>query len=128
MVSIFYHKIARAVVVLAIFTVIFVFACRGGDEKTLFIKDSICNNLIREKFRIFSGGAYSAELYSDYITDSINFRKYVGEHDESSSLAYQCEGDSIVVLKFRHDEKGNKKLINREVYSMSELKRNRKFE
>ena len=39
--------------------------------------NKICNDLWRVKYRTFSGGAYSAELYEDYVTDSINFSVYV---------------------------------------------------
>lgn len=97
------------------------------NKQKLFAKKLVCNQLWREKFRVFSGGAYSAELYSDYLTDSMNFRIYVGSHDESSSFDYQCAGDSVFVRKFAHD--GNSKIIIEEkILSVSMLKKSHKFE
>ncbi len=48
---------------------------------------------------IFSWGAYSADIYSDYLTDSINFRIYVGKHDQDINYFYHCSNDSISIIK-----------------------------
>ena len=99
---------------------------RESDDK-LFVKTFICNSFWREKFRVFSGGAYSAELYSDYITDSTNFRMHVGTHDEYSSFDYVCNGDSLTIRKFKHQD-GIKIPIEQSVYSLSGLRKNHKFD
>jgi len=98
------------------------------SKQKLFAKTSICNRLWREKFRVFSGGAYSAELYSDYITDSTNFRIYIGSHDEHSSFDYQCIGDTVVVLKFTHNENKGRTVSKKSTFSLSKLRKEHKFE
>jgi len=98
------------------------------NKQKLFAKKSICNQLWREKFRVFSGGAYSAELYSDYVTDSTNFRIYIGSHDENSSFDYQCNGDSVIVRKFAHNENQAKTILRVSTFSLSKLRNDHKFE
>ena len=98
------------------------------DKQKLFHKQPICNQLWIEKFRVFSGGAYSAELYSDYITDSTNFRLYIGSHDVNGSFDYQCKGDSVIVRKFAHHETGPKTIVEESTFSVSGLRKEHKFE
>jgi hypothetical protein len=44
--------------------------------------------------------ANSLGLDADYLTDSLNFRKYIGDWDEEHErYSYTCKGDSIYVLK-----------------------------
>ena len=39
-------------------------------------------------------------LYADYLTDSINFTKYIGDWDnEHETYSYSCKGDSIYIIK-----------------------------
>jgi len=83
-----------------------------------------CKGIYREKFLVYSGGAWSAELYKDYLTDSTNFRIYIGEHEERSNFDYQCSGDTITVKKFTWDEShSNNKILSRQVLLVSVLKK-----
>lgn len=44
--------------------------------------------------------ANSLGLDADYLTDSANFRKYIGEWDEEQEdYSYTCLGDSVYILK-----------------------------
>ena len=44
--------------------------------------------------------ANSWGLDADYLTDSINFKKYIGDWDEEhETYRYHCAGDSIYVMK-----------------------------
>jgi hypothetical protein len=102
-------------------------ACTTSSEKRLFSSYSICDNLIREKYLVSSGGAHSAELYSDYITDSSTFRKYIGEHDEYGSFDYRCDGDSIHISSFKHSGT-HKALVTVRSFSLRQLKKKGVFE
>lgn len=54
-------------------------------EKKLFV----------EVFEVNSFG-----VDADYLTDSVNFRKYIGDWDEEHEIySYYCEGDSVYILK-----------------------------
>ncbi len=98
---------------------------KGKSE--LFSTKSICKSIWREKFKVYSGGAHSAELFSDYLTDSINFRKFIGTHDEWSSFDYECDGDKIIVKKYAHD--GHTKKVSKVFsFEISKLVIHGKFE
>jgi len=44
--------------------------------------------------------ANSLGLDADYLTDSANFRKYIGDWDEEHErYLYTCKGDSVYILK-----------------------------
>jgi hypothetical protein len=75
---------------------------------------------------VFSGGAWSAEEYEDYLTDSTNFRLYIGSHSEYGSFDYDCAGDTIIVRKYSHSENG-KRLAEEKSFSISKLKQEHKF-
>lgn len=98
------------------------------SKQKLFSKKLVCDKIWREKFRVFSGGALSAELYSDYITDSVNFRVYVGSHDEYSGFQYECNGDTLFVNKFKVNAERNSTIIERSSFSLSVLQKRHKFE
>lgn len=91
-----------------------------------FGANKVCNGLYREKYRVFSGGAWSAEKYEDYLTDSSSFRLYIGSHDEYGSYDYDCAGDSIIVRKYSHSEEG-RKLAETKNFSLATLKREHEF-
>lgn len=118
----------KSVIVISLVLSLTVGCVDKKNKQKLFAKKPICNQLWREKFRVFSGGAYSAELYSDYITDSANFRIYIGSHDENSSFDYQCNGDSVIVRKFVHNENKIKTILEESTLSLSQLQKEHKFE
>ncbi len=110
------------------------FVCFWGcstkkSKKKFFGSNIVCNNLIREKYVVGSWGALSAETYSDYLTDSINFRVYIGTHDEDENFEYDCSNDSIYVIRLSIKGIEKAKVIDTsKIYSLSELKRERIFE
>lgn len=75
---------------------------------------------------MFSGGAWSAEKYDDYLTDSTDFRLYIGSHDEYGSYEYDCVGDTIIIRKYSHSEEG-RKLTDTKNFSLSALKQEHEF-
>lgn len=98
------------------------------SKKKLFSTKSVCNGLWREKFTVFSGGAHSAELYSDYLTDSVNFRAYIGTHDEHENFEYKCNGDSILVQKFTFKDSNVSTVLLKLTFTLSNLQKEHKFE
>jgi hypothetical protein len=66
----------------------------------------------------------------DYITDSVNFRMYVGRYDnEHEIINFQCRGDSLVIRKLgERDFRGERGVIDTQVYSIKELKSVGEFE
>ncbi len=110
-------------------TILFLFSCVDKKSKDRhFSTKKISENLYREKYRVFSGGAYSAELYADYITDSVSFRKYIGTHDPSEGYSYKCNGDSIFVTKAHFSSGDSRKIIEKSSFSITALKNAHKFE
>jgi hypothetical protein len=91
-------------------------------------------NLFSETFSAFDQGAWGTGLDSDYLTDSVNFRIYLGTYDEEDEMiVVKCNGgDSIYVEKkvrigprrkgasFRTEEKTG--------FSIEDLKRKHVFE
>jgi hypothetical protein len=98
------------------------------NKKELFGRNSVCHNIWREKYAVFSGGAYSAEAYSDYITDTVNFRVYIGSHDEYSGFEYICNGDTLFVRKFKVNKDRNKSIVESSIFRLSVLRKEHKFE
>ena len=125
------HNPSRGrIIAIAIF-VLFILNIGCVDKKSkekLFGTISVCGNIWEEKFRFFSGGAYSAELYSDYITDSANFRVYIGSHDEYAGFEYTCNGDTLFVKEYKVNEDRNKSIVKTSVFRLSVLRKEHKFE
>jgi len=92
-----------------------------------YVKNRICDKLWQEMYVVVQGNTFGTATYSDYLTDSINFRVYIGECDEYSSYSYDCSGDSIIVEKFKHVE-NRKQLVKTWVLSLSNLREDHKFE
>jgi hypothetical protein len=56
----------------------------------------VCDrNLFIEVYEVNSFG-----LKAQYLTDSIHFKKYIGEwDDEHENYLYTCEGDALYIMK-----------------------------
>ena len=67
-------------------------------------------------------------LKSDYLTDSVNFRKYIGSYDdEQGMISFRCKEDSIFV--YTEDRIDNKlKMTDTIMYLVKALKADHKFE
>jgi hypothetical protein len=77
---------------------------------------------------VSSGGAWSAELYKDYLTDSTNFRLYIGEHNEDANFDYHCSGDSIIVRGFKWEERHTSSTrLSERIFRLSVLRREKKM-
>lgn len=81
--------------------------------------------LFVETFTVFGSGAFGTDKVSDYLTDSILFRKYIGSFYEGvENYYYKVSNDTIYVEKYKVGiyVKG-KTLLHREQLIISELKK-----
>ena len=104
--------------------------CSYKSKIRLELSVEVCNKLYVEAFNVFGSGAFGGDLISDYLTDSTNFRIYIGTFDNADfGYAYKCKGDSIIVKKINLvTNDSNKKIIETRVFSLSKLKKEKIFE
>jgi len=127
-------KIAMKFNIILIFSIVFVLGC-GYDKRSKKyhrFTNPICNgSLYIEGYTVFGSGALGGNMMSDYLTDSANFRIYVGTYDDSpEKYFYTCKGDSIYIEKKRFEEdpkspdasKGTITTVEKKVYSLLTLK------
>lgn len=86
------------------------------------------NHLFYEIYKITSGGTLASDTYSYYLTDSVNFRKYVGTIYYDDEHLYCQSVDSNHVLVYRAKKKNVNDTLDKKVYVLSELKKEGKFE
>ncbi len=83
-------------------------------------------NEIRGKLYIetFSAGL-AGNLSAQYLTDSVNFRIYIGTFDDETEwFYYRFDGDSVYVEKLQNiDETTLVKTIDKKVYNLTDLKK-----
>ncbi len=83
-------------------------------------------------------GSLSVEVYfsgliglkEEYLSDSINFRMYVGDRDEEhQNYNYTCDGDSLFIKKLDvlNDMTGHLHVIETRVFRISELKKQKRL-
>lgn len=110
-------------------------SCRSKANHSSTI--GVCDKLLLvEKYLISGGGAYGGDRVSDYLTDSINFRMYVGTLDNAhENFNYECKGDSVYIERVSIEEEGipNKtktvvKVIEKRIVDLEILRKKNKFE
>ena len=112
---------------------LFIFiSCRDERSKKEFVLTTkICDSFYIEKYNIFRQGAFGGDIRSHYLTDSVNFRVYIGSYDNGyQHYYYKCTDDSIYVyfLERINNEIGNVKRKLHKAYNIKELKKSKKFE
>ncbi len=125
------HSCFRKIVVLIIASYsLFFWGCSNNrSKKKFFVSGVVCNNLIVEKYIVGSWGALSADSYSDYLTDSVNFRVYIGTYSDKENFAYDCTNDLVYIIRLSQIGVEKAKVVDTlKVYSLSELKRKKLFE
>jgi hypothetical protein len=73
----------------------------------------------------------SPGVSAHYLTDTINFRLFVGKYDnEHENFSYRCEGDTLSILKIESASLpgGERKVSNIRKYSIAQLKKSKTFE
>lgn len=114
-----------------LFFLFFLFSCRNDRNKDTHSSTvMVCNkSLFVETYTIFGNGAYGGDRVSDYLTDSTNFRIYIGTYDNGDEgYSYECKGDSINVYKITGRRENKNKIISTTVYSLSELRKKKVFD
>lgn len=91
---------------------------RIRSRKHLLAVYPICNSLKIERFKVSS----LTDLYSEYLTDSSNFRVFIDTYHYYEYIEYECRGDSIFVKKYNTDE-AKPQLIDNKFYLYSSLKK-----
>jgi hypothetical protein len=84
-------------------------------------------NLYREDYCVYGMAAVGSDLNSVYLTDSTNFRVYIGTYNnEDEHIIPKCNGDSIIVEKTLNTssmhEWNFQKVIETKTYSFKKLK------
>lgn len=88
----------------------------------------IDSNLYRERFLVYSGGALANDSYSYYLTDSVNFRKYIGTIYYDDEQLYCKSLDSNKILVYRAKRNNENDTMEKKIYIISDLKKEGKFE
>lgn len=87
------------------------------------------NTLTMELYTVFGSGASGGDLMSAYLTDSTDFRMYLGTFDNAAQGIFcECHGDTVLVKDMKTINGGRRELVKTRVFSIKELKKNRKFE
>ena len=114
-----------------IFLLLF-YGCFGNERSKdrLFDVYKRCDGIYVEAFLVFGSGAYGSDVHSMYLTDSINFRKFIGTYDTGDQMLFtECVGDSIIITKSTRLRGNNTETINFiKRYSKKDLIRENKFE
>jgi len=107
---------------IALFMVIpFVTAFLNGCNRRNLDTDEIRNKLYIETF----SAGLAGNLTAQYLTDSVNFRIYIGTFDDETEwFYYRFNGDSVYVEKIQNiDETALVKTIDKKVYNLTDLKK-----
>ena len=85
----------------------------------------ICDNLYVETFCTFGQGALGGDRDSEWLTDSINFRIFIGTFDESEGgFSFKCSGDTVFITQRPDSIAGNpKKASVTTFYKISDLQK-----
>ena len=108
-----------------IITFSFLSSCLNDKSKKEHKRTTIiAPRLFVETYTIFGGGAGGGDRVSQYLTDSLNFRIYIGTFiQEDNYNYYECVSDSIRVHKFIEGKKSTTT-----GYSLATLKKEKHYE
>ncbi|MBK7389099.1 MAG: hypothetical protein IPN13_12200 [Bacteroidetes bacterium] len=108
-------------------TVVLFTNCSGDDKSRKNLKRTykVCDDLYAEVFCAFGQGAFGGSRDAEWITDSINFRLFLGSFDEiEGGFSYKCNGDTIYVMQRPDAIAGNPKDTSvTTIYKISDLKK-----
>lgn len=105
---------------------LFQFGCKENGKGEYMFTIQVCrNHLYAEVYRTFGSGAYGGDMLDEYLTDSANFRVFVGSYDDyDSGFSYDCSGDSLTVNSiYRSDTDTVFRIKKTKFYKLSNLKK-----
>lgn len=104
-------------------------SCRDEKSKKNYLSTvNVCDHLYVENYSIYKGGVQGGDIHSNYLTDSNNFRIFIGTYDDSRVFNYECRNDSIIVNTISRIIADNNRTLSKKYYSLSKLKSSKKFE
>ena len=111
-----------------VLVIIFIQSCRSDRSKSqLLWTTNICNKMYVETYMIIGGGSGGGDRVSQYLTDSTNFRIYIGTYVQlDKHYWYQCISDSIRVNEV--DELNGDKIISTRTFFLPDLQKENRFE
>lgn len=86
----------------------------------------VCDSLYTETFSTFGLGAFGGDRDGKWLTDSTNFRIFLGAFDEANGKIFiECKKDSVLVTQFPDDLDVNKHITSpvTKTYQIKELKK-----
>lgn len=98
------------------------------DKSELFYKDSIGNGIFMECYKVYSGGATTTNIYSNYVSDLKNFRIYIGEYNDEFGYDCKVSGDTIIVNQIANVHTNHIRITKTSKYSISKLVKEHLFE
>ncbi len=88
-----------------------------------------CNGLYSNVYRVIWGGVYEEHnARAIYITDSLNFRIYLGIYGEDDSFGCKINGDTLYIEKKSRGYSSTPIIIERRNYSLIKLKTEHRFD
>ncbi len=115
---------------IAIFFILCFTSCYDKYSKADYYSTTeLKKGLYVESFTVFGSGASGTDIISDYLTDSLNFRIYVGFYDQGPEYYYyRINGDSILIQKYKSSLQLKQKIIiYKKLYLLSELKQSNSY-
>ena len=110
----------RANLFLLSISVLLIFGCIRKHKYTESVRNS---NLYWEVFNINPAGVDEA-----FLTDSQNFRVYIGKYDTEHDLfRCSCIDDTIKILKFSEDASGVMKMVDSKSLSQKKLSKDKTY-
>ena len=106
------------------------FGCTNRSKKNLISTFKKGDNLYIEDYR----AGLIGNLTAQYLTDSVNFRVYLGTFDDENGYIYcKIDGDNIYVEQREHGKGSSPqwdtlKVISRKTLNIKDLKKQHKFE
>ena len=90
-------------------------------------------NLYVEVYTVYQMGALGSDVDSEYLTDTVNFRVYVGTYDEEDEMiTTKCKGDSVYITKTKQTSADHQwdipKILETKSYGLKDLKKRSVFE
>jgi len=85
-------------------------------------------HLFNEIYKVYSGGVFASDSYSNYLTDSVNFRKYVGTryHDDEEIYCNVIDSNNVIVVK--RSKVNTSDTLEKNIYEINKLIIEGKFE
>jgi len=87
----------------------------------------VCN--LYAEYYCVETGYMTTDVNAEYLTDSVNFRKYLDVYDEGDEhINVTCKGDKITVTKTSSEMWSKPQVLERKTYSLAFLKNQHVFE